>query len=64
MASATASCKSEKAQFISSPLNGGLMEQESPVVVRVLDGTHPMQKALSYKSVHACFALAGTGGHA
>lgn len=64
MAGTAASCKSQNVNLISSPLNGGLMEQESPVVVRVLDGTHPMQKALSYKSVHACFALADTGGQA
>lgn len=64
MASATASCKSEKAQLISSPLTGGLMEQESPVVVRVQDGTHSMQIAISDIALPVLTTTGGTGGMA
>lgn len=64
MASATASCKSEKAQLISSPLIGGLMEQESPVAVCVQDGTHPMQNAISDTFTYVPKTTCGTGGQA
>jgi hypothetical protein len=64
MASATASCKSEKAQLISSPLIGGLMEQESPVVVRIQDGTHPIPNAISDMVTYVPKTTCRTGGQA
>lgn len=59
MASASASCKSEKAQIIGSPLIGGLMEQDSPVVLHVKDGNNLIQSGISSDTSHADHLVIG-----
>lgn len=62
MAGTAGFCKPQNVNIISSPLNGGLMEQEFPVVVRVQDGINPPHQAFS--DMYGPVGYRGTGGHA